>query len=78
MDPESSVRGGASLSKFCFLLLSFSVDEGSNDPITTKKGHHWPASETPFSDFSVCVGVGVSMGGSGPLVPLWVREWSLR
>ena len=72
MDPESSVRGGASLSKFYFLLLSFSVDEGSNDPITTKKGHHWPASETPFSDFSVCVW-GCLWGVRTPCPPLGPR-----
>ena len=27
----------------------FLVDDGKEDPNTTKAGHHWPASETPLN-----------------------------
>ena len=35
--------GGPTLTTF------FLVDDGKEDPNTTKAGHHWPASETPLN-----------------------------
>ena len=41
---------GSNFDVFFFVLavVFFSVDEGRVNPNTTKRGHHWPASETPF------------------------------
>ena len=36
-------RGGSNLDNV------FLVDDGREDPNTTKAGHHWPASETPLN-----------------------------
>ena len=44
-DPENFARGGPTLTTFCLFFL---VDEGRDDPNTTKMGDYRPASETPF------------------------------
>ena len=45
-DPERFDRGGPTLTTF--FVVVFLVDEGREDPNTTKVGHHRPASETSF------------------------------
>ena len=44
--PENFVRGRGGGSNFDNVVL---VDDGGEDPNTTKAGHHWPASETPLN-----------------------------
>ena len=39
-------EGGGGGSNFDNVFL---VDDGREDPNTTKAGHHWPASETPLN-----------------------------
>ena len=69
------------LTTFSFIFHVVLVDEGREDPNTTKGGRHRPASETPFDGLGsvkiVCILVGLYRGwrGWGGLCPSlpWIR-----
>ena len=50
-DPEIFPRGGPILTCFLFFFFFFFFNEGREDPIAIKAGHHRPACETPVVTF---------------------------